>query len=227
MWAYSFNYLQHVDRKPQTITSGGNPMSSNAGLVTDAREQSRQIEVALAATLLELLTVAQSKVELDHQAAQACISRATALLAASLERDVRPKAEGAFRGKIPRWQAKRLIAYIDENIDKPIRSTDLIALTGMSPGHFFRTFKATFGQAPFVYIARRRVEHAQQMMLMTNDPLCLIALDCGLCDQSHLTRLFRQFVGTTPGQWRREYVSGSLTDPKFKAVFPSEPVIRL
>tara|TARA_R110001583_G_scaffold190103_1_gene354045 strand:+ start:5343 stop:6032 length:690 start_codon:yes stop_codon:yes gene_type:complete len=224
MWAYSFNYFRHMDRNPQTITSGGNPMGSNAGLVTDAREQSQQSEVALAATLLELLTVAQSKVELDHQAAQACISRATALLAASLEREVRPKAESAFRGKMTRWQAKRLIAYIDENFDKPIRSPDLIALTGMSSGHFFRTFKATFGQAPFVYIARRRVEHAQQRILTTNDPLCLIALDCGLCDQSHLTRVFRQFVGTTPGQWRREYVSGSLTARRSKRCFLSNPL---
>lgn len=184
-------------------------MSSIAVSATEACEQSRNSRVVLAATLLELLTVAQSKVELDHQAAQACLSRATALLSASLERDGGPKAESAFRGKLPRWQAKRLITYIEENLDQTIKSPDLIALTGMSAGHFFRTFKATFGQTPLAYIARRRVEHAQQMMLMSSDPLCHIAIDCGLCDQSHLTRLFRRFVGTTPSQWRREYVRGS------------------
>jgi AraC-like DNA-binding protein len=43
------------------------------------------------------------------------------------------------------------------------------------------------------------------MMLTTTEPLCRIALDCGLCDQSHLTRLFRRVVGTTPNAWRREY----------------------
>lgn len=118
-------------------------------------------------------------------------------------------AEGRFRGKLPHWQAKRLITYIEENLDRPIRSSDLIGLTGISAGHFFRTFKATFGQAPFAYITRRRVEHAQQMMLTTSNPLSHIALDCGLCDQSHLTRLFRQFVGMTPNQWRREYVRES------------------
>ena len=175
---------------------------------TGARDQSSQSEIALATTLLELLTVAQSKVELDRQAAQTCLSRATALLAASLERDGL-KAKSVFRGRLPRWQAKRLVTYIEENLAQPIRSPDLIALTGISAGHFFRTFKATFGQAPFAYIASRRVEHAQQMMLTTRHSLCQIALDCGLCDQSHLTRLFRRHVGTTPSEWRREYACGS------------------
>jgi AraC-like DNA-binding protein len=31
-----------------------------------------------------------------------------------------------------------------------------------------------------------------------------IALACGLADQSHLTKLFRRLVGSTPAVWRRE-----------------------
>lgn len=183
-------------------------MISSAVLATEAHEQSRQSEAALSATLLELLTVAQSKVEFDRQAAQACLSSATALLLANLERGGPKAAAGLPRGGLPRWQAKRLVAYIEENLDQPIRSENLTALTGSSASHFFRTFKATFGQTPFGYIASRRIERAQQMMLTTNQPLSQIALDCGLCDQSHLTRLFRRLVGTTPSEWRREYARG-------------------
>jgi AraC family transcriptional regulator len=184
-------------------------MSDHAVLATGAREPNRRGEVVLAATLLELLTVAQSKVVVDRPAAQACLSRATALLAASLERSTGPRADIAFRGGLPHWQAQRLRTFIEENLQQPIRSPDLIALTGLSPGHFFRTFKETFGQAPFAYIARRRIERAQQMMLTTDHSLSQIALDCGLCDQSHLTRLFRQRVGMTPGEWRRIYACES------------------
>ncbi|WP_299998225.1 helix-turn-helix domain-containing protein [uncultured Cedecea sp.] len=184
-------------------------MSNSAVLATKAHQQSNQNTVALTATLLDLLTVAQSKVEVDRQAAQACLSRATALLEASLERNVGQKAQSAFRGGLPRWQAKRLTTFIEENLEQPIRSPDLIALTGLSAGHFFRTFKETFGQAPFVYIAGLRIERAQQMMLTTNHSLSQIALDCGMCDQSHLTRLFRQLVGMTPGEWRRVYACES------------------
>jgi AraC family transcriptional regulator len=176
----------------------------------------RLSEVALASTLLELLTVAQSKVELDRRAAQACLSSATALLLDNLERGGPKADESVSRGRLPRWQAKRLVTYIAENLDRPIGSENLTALTGSSASHFFRIFKATFGQTPFAYITSRRIERAQQMMLTTSHPLSQIALDCGLCDQSHLTRLFRRLVGTTPSEWRREYAcrsSGSTPAP--------------
>ena len=184
-------------------------MNSNAVLASQAPDKSRWGEVALSTALLELLTVAQSKVELDRPAAQACLSSATALLLANLERGGPKAVESVSRGGLPRWQAKRLVTYIEQNLDRPISSEHLTALTGISAGHFFRTFKATFGQAPFAYIASRRIERAQQMMLTTGHPLCQIALDCGLCDQSHLTRLFRRLVGTTPSEWRREYACRS------------------
>lgn len=185
-------------------------MNTIAVSATEAEERSRKSGVALAATLLELLTEAQSKVELDRQGAQAYLSRATGLLAATLDRDTQPKVQRAFSGGLPRWQAKRLETFIEENLEQPIRSPDLIALTGMSPGHFFRTFKATFGQAPFAYVASRRIERSQQLMLTTDHALCQIALDCGMCDQSHFTRQFRRLVGMPPGEWRRLYACGTL-----------------
>ncbi len=185
-------------------------MSSNEVWAPEAREQSRQGEAALSATLLELLTVAQSKVECDPQGTQACLTRATAMLRANRKSSEGTKAASLLRGRLPRWQAQRLVTYIEQNLDRPIRSDDLTTLTGTSAGHLFRTFKATFGQTPFAYIASRRIERAQQMMVTTKHPLSQIALDCGLCDQSHLTRLFRRLVGTTPSEWRRECAHGSL-----------------
>jgi AraC-like DNA-binding protein len=49
---------------------------------------------------------------------------------------------------------------------------------------------------------KQRVAMAQGM-LMTNAPLTEIALSCGLADQSQLCRLFRRWVGQSPGAWRR------------------------
>jgi AraC-like DNA-binding protein len=184
---------------------------NGAVLAIETCEQTRPSEAALAATLLELLTVAQSKVEFDRQAAQACLSSATALLLANLERGGPKADESVSRGRLPRWRAKRLETYIVENLDQPISTEKLTALNGASAGHFFRTFKATFGQTPSAYITSRRIERAQQMMLTTSHPLSQIALDCGLCDQSHLTRLFRRLVGTTPSEWRREYACRSFS----------------
>jgi hypothetical protein len=38
---------------------------------------------------------------------------------------------------------------------------------------------------------------------VTNMRMADIAVECGLADQAHLTKLFGQFYGMTPGVWRR------------------------
>lgn len=49
----------------------------------------------------------------------------------------------------------------------------------------------------------RAVQREKKLMLEGNAPLCEIALDCGLADQAHLSRIFRNKTGTTPSAWRR------------------------
>jgi AraC family transcriptional regulator len=41
-------------------------------------------------------------------------------------------------------------------------------------------------------------------------PLVDIALDAGFASQSHLTRLFREVVGVTPGEIRKQMVGKKL-----------------
>jgi len=57
-------------------------------------------------------------------------------------------------------------------------------------------------------VAQRRVELARKLMRTTSDPLSHIAIQCGLCDQSHLCRLFRRLVGQSPHAWRRANAGG-------------------
>jgi AraC-like DNA-binding protein len=53
------------------------------------------------------------------------------------------------------------------------------------------------------YIRRRRVERAQQLMLLSQESLAQIALACGFADQAHYCRVFRSVVGVSPSAWRR------------------------
>jgi AraC-like DNA-binding protein len=81
----------------------------------------------------------------------------------------------------------------------------LAKLVSLSPSYFCRAFKESFGETPHAFVIRRRVERARTLMLTTSESLSQIALACGLVDQAHLCRCFRQVTGMTPGAWRRAF----------------------
>jgi len=108
-----------------------------------------------------------------------------------------------IRGGLAPWRIRRVTAHIEANLDTTVRTKDLAALVALSAFHFCRAFRDSFGDSPHGYVMRRRVERAQGLMLTTNTPLGQIAMDCGLADQAHFNRLFRRFVGESPGVWRR------------------------
>jgi AraC family transcriptional regulator len=94
--------------------------------------------------------------------------------------------------------------HIDAHLGGRILVSDLSAIVQRSQGHFSRAFKRTFGVSPHLYILRRRVERASHLMLISDDSLSDIALACGMADQAHLCKIFRQITGRTPAAWRRE-----------------------
>jgi transcriptional regulator GlxA family with amidase domain len=106
-------------------------------------------------------------------------------------------------GGLAPWQVRRVKAYIEMNIDKPVTAKQLSAVVRLGPRHFQRAFKKCFGVGPHTFVLERRVQRAQELMLATDEPLCQIALAAGFADQSHLTKRFQYAVGITPSVWRR------------------------
>jgi transcriptional regulator GlxA family with amidase domain len=103
------------------------------------------------------------------------------------------------------WQIRRVREHIDASLASPLRNRDLAALVRLSEFHFNVAFRNSLGESPHRYVIRRRIARAQELMLSTTLPLCDIAGECGLADQAHLSRLFRQVVGETPASWRRDH----------------------
>lgn len=156
--------------------------------------------------LAELLMEASAHLETDLYKAKCCIQRA-----AHLVRD--KKASGFVDTRMPTppnglamWQIKKLTAYIEANISERIRSTDLASVAQISTGHFFRSFRATFGISPHAFVMRQRILRAEVRMATSTDTLAHIATECGLSDQAHLCKAFRRIVGMTPKDWRRSAV---------------------
>jgi AraC-like DNA-binding protein len=102
-------------------------------------------------------------------------------------------------------QEQRVRRHIEAHLDQPIRVIALAEISGLSAGHFSVAFRTTFGSSVRTYLAHRRIERAQMLMLSSRGSLADIALNSGFCDQAHLCRMFRRITGQTPNVWRRTY----------------------
>ncbi|UPG88197.1 AraC family transcriptional regulator [Luteibacter aegosomaticola] len=114
--------------------------------------------------------------------------------------DVRPKSSSRLSG----IHGKVVIDYIEQHLGERVDMAAVAGLLNISVGHFYRSFKATFGERPGQYITRRRMAYAQYLMVTTDMPLADVALACGMSDQSHFSNVFKRVVGRPPKRWRCE-----------------------
>jgi len=96
--------------------------------------------------------------------------------------------------------AERVRAYLDAHASEPVTMAAVSEALGLGTTQLTRAFTHTFGIAPHAYLTGRRLEAARDRIL-GGQPLADVAADVGFCDQAHLTRRFKQFLGTTPGRF--------------------------
>ncbi len=157
---------------------------------------------SLANSLALLLEAAKTELEHDHEAARTSLATASSILQSEVER--RSHAKGGRTGGLAGWQIARVRSFIDKNLHRAIHASDLSAVARRSTAHFSRSFKQAFGEPPHAYVVRRRLEEACHLMLTSSASLSEIALSVGFSDQSHLCKHFRQALGQSPSNWRRE-----------------------
>ena len=163
---------------------------------------------SLVASLLSLLDLAGAEMEGDVDKAKLTIRRASSMLRIELERRTSHEERDSNVGELAAWQLRRVRCYIDERLSERISVKDLSALVRRSTTHFCRAFKFSMGETPHSYITRRRLARAQKM-LMSDAPLCEIALLCGFADQAPFCNRFRCATGQSPAAWRRKHLEVS------------------
>jgi AraC family transcriptional regulator len=105
---------------------------------------------------------------------------------------------------MPNWKTRRLIDFIEDNLERDLSLEALAAEVGVSPLYLPRSFKAAVGQSPHQYVVRRRIERAKQLLSSGDSPIVDIALSVGFSSQSHLSNWFLRLVGISPAEYRRQ-----------------------
>src|ERR1700733_8033540 len=178
--------------------------NGTAGIALEFAKSPR-LEDHMAIEVGRLLEDVRWALDCDLSAAQTSAAHLATFLASKLSVDVHTTPA---RGGLAPWQKRKVQLHIESGLEGSLPVEDLAKRVSLSPSHFCRVFKESFGESPHGYITKLRVERARTLMLTTSESLSQIALACGLADQAHLCRCFRRVTGTTPGFWRRSHATG-------------------
>ncbi|MER5722631.1 AraC family transcriptional regulator [Streptomyces sp. NPDC004735] len=93
---------------------------------------------------------------------------------------------------------------MDRAYAQPLDVPALARIAHISPAHFARTFRATFGETPHRYLQRRRVERAMFLLRESDRSVTDICYEVGFGSTGTFSRTFRDIVGRSPRTYRKE-----------------------
>lgn len=91
---------------------------------------------------------------------------------------------------------------IDARYHEPLDVAALARAAHLSPAHFSREFRRTFGASPHQYLLTRRLERAAALLRRTDHSVAEVCLDVGLQSVGSFTTSFGRAFGMTPTAYR-------------------------
>ena len=98
----------------------------------------------------------------------------------------------------------KALAYLRDNLKHEVSRDEVARRAGVSSGHLSHLLRATTGFAFTELLREYRIQAAGRLLLGTDLPLSEIALECGFCDQSYFSNVFKEAKGMTPKHYRLE-----------------------
>ncbi|WP_306356969.1 MULTISPECIES: helix-turn-helix transcriptional regulator [unclassified Nocardia] len=95
----------------------------------------------------------------------------------------------------------------DRNYAEPLDLDGLAAAAGVSKYHFLRSFAATYGKTPAVYLAERRIERAQDLLRATNVTVTEACMLVGYSSLGSFSRKFTELVGMSPSEYQAKFAA--------------------
>ncbi|MCU1356756.1 MAG: transcriptional regulator, AraC family [Acidimicrobiales bacterium] len=93
----------------------------------------------------------------------------------------------------------------DSRYFEDLSVADLARAAGLSPAHFSREFRRTFGESPHQYLLTRRLERAAALLRNTDRTVTEICFAVGLTSVGSFTTSFRRVHGSAPLAYRAAF----------------------
>ena len=95
--------------------------------------------------------------------------------------------------------------HIEEHCTEDLSLDDAAALAGFSKYHFTRLFKQFTGVSFYKYLNRKRIEHAEMLLVDPEISIAEVALQSGFSSLSTFIRMFKLIKDCTPTEFRNLY----------------------
>ena len=95
--------------------------------------------------------------------------------------------------------------YIQEHCTEDMTLDDVAGLVGFSKYHFTRLFKDFTGCSFYKYLNRKRIAHAERLLIDPEISITEVALQSGFSSLSAFIRMFKIIKDCTPTEFRKMY----------------------
>jgi AraC family transcriptional regulator len=106
-------------------------------------------------------------------------------------------------GGLPPARLKRVLEYIDSNLDKNITLSELARVANMSLYYFAVLFRQSTSLSPHRYVLSKRVERAMELLQNPKLSVLEVSLNVGFEHQNNFARAFRRVIGVSPTEFKR------------------------
>src|SRR5262245_39692180 len=92
--------------------------------------------------------------------------------------------------------------YIAARLDEPQRLADAARYACLSPYHYHRLFRQTFGETPLEFITRLRMDRAKELLIRDELSVTDTCMAVGYESLGTFSTRFRSFVGCSPSEFQ-------------------------
>ncbi|QDO95473.1 helix-turn-helix transcriptional regulator [Formosa sediminum] len=96
----------------------------------------------------------------------------------------------------------KVIRYVEANIEKKLKNTDMSDLINMAPNSFARLFKSEMHVTLHNFIQNRKIAKSCELFEHTNKSIEEVAYVLGFSDRYHFSRVFKSVTGLTPAVYK-------------------------
>ena len=100
---------------------------------------------------------------------------------------------------------KMMMIYIHEHYAERLSVSELAAAAFLSERECFRVFRDCLHITPAEYLKNYRLQMACRMLARGQESVTTIGQSCGLGSSSYFGKVFREYMGCTPLEYRREW----------------------